>query len=41
MPNSGVKKGQLKKSKDLPGRPAVKALPFHCRGHRFNPWLGN
>ena len=26
---------------DFPGGPGVKTLCFHCRGHRFNPWLGN
>ena len=25
---------------DLLGRPAVKTLCFHCRGHRFDPWSG-
>ena len=23
------------------GGPMVKTLRFHCRGHRFNTWLGN
>ena len=27
--------------RNFPGGPAVKAPHFHCRGHRFNPWLGN
>ena len=26
---------------DCPGRPVVKAPCFQCRGHRFNPCLGN
>ena len=26
---------------DFPGCPAAKNPLFHCRGHRFNPWLGN
>ena len=26
---------------DLSGGPMVNTLPFHCRVHRFNPWLGN
>ena len=26
---------------DFPGGPVVRALCFHCRGHRFDPWLGN
>ena len=25
---------------DFPGGPAVKTLPFHCRGRRFGPCLG-
>ena len=25
---------------DFPGSPVVRTLCFHCRGHRFNPWLG-
>ena len=26
---------------NFPGGLAVKTLCFHCRGHRFYPWLGN
>ena len=26
---------------DFPGGPVVKTVCFHCRGHRFSPWLGN
>lgn len=26
---------------DLPGGPVTKTPPFHCRGPRFDPWLGN
>ena len=26
---------------DFPGRPVVKNLHFHCRGHRFYHWSGN
>ena len=26
---------------DFPGGPVVRTLHFHCRGSRFNPWLGN
>ena len=26
---------------DFPGCPVAKNPLFHCRGHRFNPWLGN
>ena len=25
----------------LPCGPVVKTLRFHCKGHRFDPWLGN
>ena len=25
----------------FPGGPVVKTLRFQCRGHRFDPWLGN
>ena len=25
---------------EFPGGPVVKTLCFHCRGPRFNPWLG-
>ena len=28
-------------SRDFPGSPVVKTLSFQCRGHGFNPWLGN
>ena len=27
------------KYRDFPGGPVVKTPRFHCRGHRFNPWL--
>ena len=26
---------------DFPGSPVVKALHFHSKGHRFDPWSGN
>ena len=26
---------------EFSGGPVVKTLRFHCRGHRFNPWLEN
>ncbi len=26
---------------DFPGGPVVRTLCFYCRGHGFNPWLGN
>ena len=29
------------KSGDFPSGPMVKALSFHCRGHRLDPWLEN
>ena len=25
----------------IPGGSLAKTLSFHCRGPRFNPWLGN
>ena len=25
----------------FPGGPVVRALHVHCRGHGFDPWLGN
>ena len=27
--------------RDSPGSPVVKTLCLHCKGHRFDPWLGN
>ena len=27
--------------RDLPGGPGIRTLNFHCRGHGFDPWLGN
>ena len=29
------------RTRGFPGGPEVKALPFHCRGLGFDPWLGN
>ena len=29
------------KNRDSPGGPVVKTPCFHCRGHGFDPWLGN
>ena len=26
---------------DFPGGSVVRTPRYHCRGHRFNPWLGN
>ena len=26
---------------DFPGGPVVKTLLCHCKGHKFDPWLGN
>ena len=26
---------------ERPGGPVVRTSYFHCRSHRFNPWLGN
>ena len=33
---------QIKKClwREFPGGPVVRTLSFHCRGPRFNPWLG-
>ena len=28
-------------SRDFPDWPVVRTPRFHCRGHLFNPWLGN
>ena len=25
---------------DFPGRPVIRTLSFHCRGHGFDPWSG-
>ena len=30
-----------KESRDIPGGPVVKTLPFYCWGHGFNPWSEN
>ena len=34
---------EIKKYKfpDFPGGLVVKTQPFHCKGHRSDPWLGN
>ena len=29
-----------KEKQELPWHPVVKTLRFHCRGHKFGPWLG-
>ena len=26
---------------DFPGGPVIRTACFHCRGNRFDPWLGN
>ena len=31
----------MSQSGELSGGPVVRILHFHCRGHGFNPWLGN
>ena len=36
--NNPVQNGQ---KRDFPGGPVVKAPPFHCRGHGFDPWCGD
>ena len=40
---SGDRSGKKKDREcgDFPGGPVVKTLHFHCRGHGFDPWLGN
>jgi len=40
----GSRKNNIIKTKitrKFPGGPAVRNLSFHCRGHRFDPWLRN
>ena len=32
---------EKKKVRNFLGGPVVKTLCFHCRGYRFDPWLGN
>ena len=27
--------------RERPDGPVAKTLSFHCRGHGFDPWLGN
>ena len=39
--NRLCKKTTLKRLRGLPGDPVVQTLCPQCRGHRFNPWLGN
>ena len=31
---------RIGRSRDFPGGPVVRTLPFQCRGHRFDSWLG-
>ena len=38
LSTAGIQSADIR---DFPGAPGVKALCFHCRGHGFNPWLGN
>ena len=40
-PSSTGKYEQERFLRDFPGGPVVKTLSFHCRGHRFDHWLGN
>ena len=28
------------KNREFPGSPVAKTWRFHCKRHRFNPWLG-
>ena len=37
----GVKEKKLNVSWDLPDGSVVRAPHFHCREHRFYPYLGN
>ena len=39
--NNVPKPYKKKRGRDFPGGPVVKTLSFHCRGHGFNPCLGN
>ena len=32
---------KIETHRDFPGGPGVKTPCFQCRGHGFNPWLGN
>ena len=34
-------KKKKKPIRDFPGSPVVKMPHFQCRGHGFDPWLGN
>ena len=39
--NGSNPKKLVKRCWDFPGSSVVKTPHFQCRGHRFNPWLGN
>ena len=32
---------RIARRKDFLGGPVVKTWSFYCRGHGFDPWLGN
>ena len=32
---------KMRQERDFPGGPVVKTSRFRCRGHGFDPWLGN
>ena len=32
---------KMRQERDIPGGPVVKTPCSQCRGHGFNPWLGN
>ena len=36
-----IHRGKGTSSWDFPGGPVVRTSRFHCRGHGFDPWLGN
>ena len=38
---SETAKVKMLDSRELPGRPLVKIPSAQCRGHEFDPWLGN
>lgn len=38
---SETAKVKILDSRELPGRPLVKTPSAQCRGHKFDPWLGN
>ena len=41
FPFSGAQETINNNSRDFPGSPVAKTLPFQCRGPRLDPWSGN